>query len=43
VSAAEAAGRVTAVSTDAAAARENATSRDVETAVQNRRAIWELE
>ncbi|CAD6206248.1 unnamed protein product [Miscanthus lutarioriparius] len=43
VSAAEAAGRVTAVSTDAAAAREKATSRDVETAVQNRRAIWELE
>ena len=44
LSAAEAAGRVAAVSTDAAAAREiKSTSRDVETAVQNRRAIWELE
>jgi hypothetical protein len=43
VPAAEAAGRVAAVSTEAAAAREKATSRDVEEAVESRRAIWELE
>ncbi|PWZ52694.1 hypothetical protein Zm00014a_027269 [Zea mays] len=37
-----AAGRVAAVS-NAAAAREKATSRDVEAAVESRKAIWELE